>query len=111
MANRNRPWLFDVCYDWSMTSFYICRHGQSENNKHGRLSGWIDTPLTEEGVRNAASSAAKLNGTKIDKIVSSDLGRAFVTAYIISRKLNYSNEIELNKGLREINYGELGNMP
>jgi broad specificity phosphatase PhoE len=94
-----------------MTTFYICRHGETENNKNKRLSGWIDTPLTEEGIKNSASSAAKLNGVQFDKIVSSDLGRAFITAYIISRKLGYSSDIERFTELRDVNYGNLANMP
>src|SRR6266545_7227401 len=92
-----------------MTTFYICRHGETENNKKKRLSGWIDTPLTEEGIKNASSSADKLRSIAFDKIISSDLGRAFVTAYLISRSLGYTSAIELHKDLREVNYGELAN--
>jgi broad specificity phosphatase PhoE len=93
-----------------VTTIYICRHGETENNKNNRLSGWIDTPLTDEGIRNASASAAKLRGVIFDRILSSDLGRAFVTAYIISRKLGYTAEIERLAGLREVDYGSLTNM-
>lgn len=92
------------------TTFYVCRHGQTDNNKNRRLSGWIDTPLTEAGILNAKASAGKIKGVSFDKIVSSDLGRAFITAYIISRELGYTDEIERYKGLREVNYGELANL-
>jgi broad specificity phosphatase PhoE len=94
-----------------MTTFYICRHGQTENNKLARLSGWIDTPLTAEGEINAVTVSAKLRGLRFDKIVSSDLGRTFITAYIISRRLGYTAEIERRSALREINYGTLSNKP
>jgi broad specificity phosphatase PhoE len=94
-----------------MTTFYICRHGETENNKIQRLSGWADTPLTESGVRQAASSAKKLTGIKIDKIISSDLGRALTTAQLIAKELGYSAEIEAYKDLREVNYGDLANKP
>ncbi len=63
------------------------------------------------GIENAASTAAKLGGVRFDKIVSSDLGRAFTTAYLVSRKLGYSSDIEQLKDLREVNYGDLGNLP
>jgi broad specificity phosphatase PhoE len=92
-----------------MIVFYICRHGETENNKNGRLSGWIDTALTVEGVQNAKSAAAKLKGIQFDLIISSDLGRAFTSAYIISRELGYTAEIKRNSGLREVNYGDLAN--
>jgi broad specificity phosphatase PhoE len=92
-----------------MTTFYICRHGETENNRAKRHQGWIDTPLTPKGVMNAKAVAIKLQGKHIDKIISSDLGRAFISAYIISRHIGYDDEIELNANLREINYGELAN--
>lgn len=73
--------------------------------------GWIDTPLTDEGKQNAKSSAAKLKDIHFDHIISSDLGRAFMTAYIIARQLGYSSEVEALSGLREMSYGDLANQP
>jgi broad specificity phosphatase PhoE len=89
-----------------MTTFYICRHGETENNKNRRFSGWIDTPLTAAGLQDAKSSAAKLKGAAPDKIISSDLGRTFITAYIIARELEHTAEITRAKELREVNYGD-----
>ena len=43
--------------------------------------------------------------------MSSDLGRAFTTAYIITRELGITLEIEREKALREVNYGDLANQP
>jgi broad specificity phosphatase PhoE len=94
-----------------MTIFYICRHGETENNKMRRLSGWIDTPLTEKGVGNALASASKLGGLHFDQVLSSDLGRAFITAYIIRKKLGIAHDIKRVKELREVNYGDLANRP
>jgi|SRR5665213_622027 len=94
-----------------MTKFYICRHGETENNRAKRHQGWIDTPLIPAGIINARTVASKLKGKHIDKIVSSDLGRAFISAYIIARGIGYDDEIETSSGLREINYGKLANMP
>lgn len=93
-----------------MTTFYICRHGQTENNLHERLSGWIDTPLTINGIKNAKSAARKLHGITFDTIISSDLGRAFYTAYIIAREFKFTDEIKQYSGLREVNYGDKSNM-
>lgn len=94
-----------------MITFYICRHGETENNKNQRFSGWIDTPLTERGVQDASKTSSKLTGIQFDKIISSDLGRAFSTAYIISRNLNFTGEIERSRELREVNYGDFANQP
>jgi broad specificity phosphatase PhoE len=94
----------------SDTQFYIARHGETENNRAGRLSGWIDTPLTPDGLIPTARVLAKLHGTHVDVICSSDLGRAFVTAYIMARELGYKEEIMRLPGLREVNYGDAANM-
>jgi len=94
-----------------MTTFYICRHGQTENNKNNRFSGWIDTPLTDEGNHNAVSIAKKLAGVQFDHIISSDLGRTFITAYIVACRLGFTGNIQRAKELREINYGDFANKP
>jgi broad specificity phosphatase PhoE len=94
----------------SDTQFYIARHGETENNHAGRLSGWIDTPLTAAGLAPTARAIAKLQDAPIDVICSSDLGRAFVTAYVVARHMNYPEEIMRLSGLREVNYGDAANM-
>jgi broad specificity phosphatase PhoE len=93
-----------------MVTFYICRHGETENNRKRRLSGWIDSPLTHEGLAETESAATKLQNIQLDAIYSSDLGRAFITAYIISRKLNIPGEIKRLFGLRENSYGDVAYM-
>ncbi len=93
-----------------MVTFYICRHGQTEFNQQHRLSGWVDTPLTEAGLANVQTSAAKLEGVNFDSIYSSDLGRSFITAYMIAQHLQFSKEILRVKALRENGYGDLSAM-
>jgi broad specificity phosphatase PhoE len=41
---------------------------------------------------------------------SSDIGRAFITAYVVARGLNFTDEIMRLSGLREVNYGVAANM-
>lgn len=93
-----------------MNTFYIARHGETENNQAKRLSGWIDTPLTDAGLEPTKKVIAKLTDVDIDAMYSSDLGRAFVTAYVIARGLNFTQEIKRLPGLREVNYGDAANM-
>lgn len=93
-----------------MNTFYIARHGETENNAARRLSGWIDTPLTPHGLEPTQTVIKKLAGVHIHNIYASDLGRAFITAYVIARGLNFTDEIKPLAGLREVNYGEAANM-
>lgn len=93
-----------------MNTFYLVRHGETENNRAKRLSGWIDTPLTSGGLRPVQKVAAKLAKVKIDEMYSSDMGRAFITAYVLARGLKFAKEIKRLPGLREVNYGDAANM-
>lgn len=93
-----------------MNTFYIVRHGETENNRSKRLSGWIDTPLTDTGLEPTKKVIEKLADIQIDELYSSDVGRAFITAYMIARGLNFTNEIKRLAGLREVNYGNAANM-
>ncbi len=94
-----------------MNTFYIVRHGETENNRAKRLSGWIDTPLTEDGLKPTEKVIAKLSGVHIDEMYSSDVGRAFITAYVVARGLQFTKEIKRLSGLREVSYGDVANMP
>jgi probable phosphoglycerate mutase len=93
-----------------MNTFYIVRHGETENNKAKRLSGWIDTPLTEKGLEPTQAVITKLSGVHIDEMHSSDMGRAFITAYVLARGIGFTKEIQRSSGLREVNYGDAANM-
>jgi broad specificity phosphatase PhoE len=89
-----------------MITFYIARHGQTELNFRGVTQGHIDSPLTHAGVQNTLVTANKIRGRQIDRIVTSDLGRAFRTGYLIQKTLNLSCEIETSKEIREIDFGK-----
>lgn len=93
-----------------MNTFYIVRHGETENNRARRLSGWIDTSLTDTGLEPTQRAIEKLANTHIDEMYSSDVGRAFITAYVIARGLRFNKEIQRLSGLREVNYGDAANM-
>jgi phosphoserine phosphatase len=91
-----------------MFTFYLVRHGETENNKKGKTQGWLDTPLTDQGLKNASTVAERLQGVDIDHVYSSDLGRAFITAHVIVEKLNIVQRLTRARELREINYGVCG---
>jgi broad specificity phosphatase PhoE len=93
-----------------MNTFYIVRHGETDNNRARRLSGWIDTPLTDTGLEPTKKVIEKLANVEIDEMYSSDVGRAFITAYVVARGLSFTKEIKRLSGLREVNYGDAANM-
>lgn len=68
---------------------YLARHGQDEDNAAGILNGHRDTPLTALGREQAAHLAATIveHNIHLEKIYSSPLQRAFVTAEIVAETL------------------------
>src|SRR4051812_40424848 len=93
-----------------MNTFYIARHGETDNNRAKRLSGWIDTPLIDTGLEPTKKVISRLSNVHIDEMYSSDVGRAFITAYVVARGLDFTKEIKRLAGLREVSYGDAANM-
>lgn len=99
-----------LLYSCEVNTFYIVRHGETENNRAKRLSGWVDTPLTQNGLEPTHKVIQKLTNIKFDEIYSSDLGRALTTAGYVAEGIGFSGKIKTTLGLREVNYGDAGNM-
>jgi len=74
-----------------MNTFYIVRHGETENNRARRLSGWIDTPLTDTGLQPAEAVIKKLASVHIGEMYSSDMGRTVGTSDVV--EVDESDEI------------------
>lgn len=86
----------------------LIRHGQSEGNANGVLQGRLDFGLSELGLRQAQLTAERLGGERVDRIVTSPLGRALQTAEIIAAALGLPVEHEL--GLMEYDIGEVAGL-
>jgi len=88
--------------DSFMTRLYITRHGQTVWNKEKRIQGWLDSPLTEQGIRHAELLRDRLKGIRFEAIYSSPSQRALTTAGILNPdhiNINISND------LHEMNFG------
>ncbi|EEO28276.2 hypothetical protein OFAG_01429 [Oxalobacter formigenes HOxBLS] len=85
------------------TDILIIRHGQTAWNKLKRLQGHSDIPLNEEGRLQAVTLAEILRHEPLDAIFSSDLQRAYQTAYEIAKSHNLP--VHTDKSLRERCYG------
>ena len=86
---------------------YVIRHGESENNRLKKWTGWFDAPLTEKGYDDALYVKEFLSSVKIDKVYSSDLSRSIETC----KTAMPNREIETTPLLREINLGSMENRP
>ncbi|MEM1025518.1 MAG: histidine phosphatase family protein [Myxococcota bacterium] len=88
-----------------MTRLLLVRHGQTTSNLAGRVQGHSESDLTELGVAQARSTADALRDRGIERMYSSDLGRAQRTAGIIGARLGL--ESVLDPRLREVCFGGL----
>lgn len=95
-------------------NIYLIRHGDDDERYRG---GWSQLPLIEEGIEKSKKLAIYLKNEinssnedkiKVDRIISSDLKRARMTADIINEKLNV--EIKYDERIRENNNGIFAGM-
>ncbi|RPJ04319.1 MAG: histidine phosphatase family protein [Spirochaetaceae bacterium] len=86
------------------TILIIVRHGETEWNRMGKQQGHLDSPLSENGIRQAEAIASAVR-TGFDLVISSDLGRALATAEIIMAQCGLP--ILKDQGLRERHLGML----
>jgi len=87
-----------------VTRLIIIRHAESAFNLQGRIQGHLDSALTPKGVRQACALAKRIfKKFKVDKIYSSDLGRAYSTTLHIVKHTRLP--IVPDTKLREINLG------
>ena len=85
-------------------TLYLMRHGQTLFNLRKKIQGSCDSPLTDEGIKQAkvAGKYFKDNGITFDAAYSSTQERASDTLEIVT-----GNEVksEKLKGLKEWNFG------
>lgn len=68
--------------------FLFLRHGRTAYNHAGLIQGHRDIPLDEVGEAQAAAAAEVFaRRTRIRRVVSSDLSRAFQTARIVAARI------------------------
>ena len=58
-----------------MPKLILLRHLKSQWNSENRFAGWVDNPLSKEGIENAKDIAEKLSGIDINVAYSSPLIR------------------------------------
>lgn len=86
--------------------YYFVRHGQTDWNKEKRLQGIRDIPLNETGLNQARElrKQVELNNLVFDKVYTSPLTRAVVTAEMVSNKSR--DELIISDKIIEMSFGD-----
>mgnify|MGYP006275928281 FL=1 len=82
----------------------IIRHGETEHNKDGSITGQLDIELTNLGIQQAEKVAERLKNKNFTAAYSSDLERTYQTTEIVAKKHNL--QPEACKEFRERSYGD-----
>ncbi len=80
------------------------RHGPTKHAKTSFVTGWLDIPLTREGIEQVKNAVSEIS-SDYSQIYCSDLIRCKQTAEIINQKLNLP--IKYDARLRERSFGSL----
>ena len=81
----------------------VLRHGETDHNAARVWQGHLDTPLSERGQRQADAVGPAIAALSPNRLVSSDLTRARVTAQSVGRACGIP--VELDARFREIDVG------
>ena len=87
-----------------MALILLVRHGQTDENVNGRISGQGSVPLNGRGQEQAKLAAQALAPWRATRLLSSPVARAWQTATILDAQLQLG--IEEEPDLREVGYGD-----
>ncbi len=65
-----------------MAKLILLRHGQSAWNKENVFTGWIDIPLSKEGIAESIEAGKKIKDIPMDVIYTSSLVRSQTTVFL-----------------------------
>ena len=87
-------------------TLYIARHGKTVFNSLGKVQGWCDSPLTEEGEAVARNLGKGLRHINFSAVYTSDLNRTKQTAEILFESQGQTDlPINQLEGLKEACFG------
>lgn len=87
-----------------MTTVYIIRHGETENNRLYKFVGSTDQPLNDRGIAQAETLRKPMSEVHLDRIYTSPYLRTTMTA----ERVRNGRDIEVigDRGLYEIHCGK-----
>ncbi|HEY0187649.1 MAG TPA: histidine phosphatase family protein [Cellulomonas sp.] len=91
-------------------TLYLVRHGRTVYNTEGRVQGWSDSPLTDEGLAGVRRTADHLRDRRFVAAWASPSGRTVATAREILAP-HPGIALTCDPGLKELNFGDWETLP
>lgn len=88
-------------------TIYIFRHGQTYFNRDRRFTGWKDSKLTPQGIRDAKNIAQKLKNKNIDVAFQTRLSRSKDTLREVLKHHPECKKVFTDDRMIERSYGKL----
>jgi probable phosphoglycerate mutase len=94
-------------------TIYVTQHGKTLFNKKEIVQGWVDSPLTVEGIAMVEDLGRALRDVPFDYVISSDLIRARQTARLVmaQNRVSKNYRVENTEALREACVGQFESEP
>ncbi|WP_225744509.1 histidine phosphatase family protein [Marinilactibacillus sp. Marseille-P9653] len=91
---------------------YFVRHGETYLNHYGRMQGWSNAPLTDDGIVDVHRCGRGLKDVKFDAVYTSDLTRTQDTAGIILEENGQAANMDMIQmpEFREVFFGSYEGM-
>ena len=96
-----------------MNKVVLIRHGQSTWNRDNKFTGWVDVPLTEQGILEAKQAGEMLKNENVNPevVFTSLLRRAIHTSFIVLENLDrHWIPVHRSWRLNERHYGKLAGL-
>jgi len=91
-----------------MSTIYLFRHGQTDFNFQKKFTGWLQSNLTEEGLKQAQHLASLLKDKAFDISITPNLIRCQNTMEQVLKFHPECTEKQIDDRILERNYGDLG---
>ncbi|MDR1287972.1 MAG: histidine phosphatase family protein [Treponema sp.] len=94
-------------------TIYVTQHGKTLFNTKELVQGWVDSPLTVEGIAMVEDLGRALRDVPFDYVISSDLIRARQTARLVmaQNRASKNYQAENTEALREACFGQFEGEP
>ena len=93
-----------------MSTIYLFRHGQTDFNEQQKFTGWLDSKITENGVKSAEVIADSLRYTHLDIAYHTRLSRSLNTLNIVIKDHPECSKIIIDDRMIERSYGDLAGL-